>query len=263
MYPILFQIGPFTVYSFGTLMALAALVAGWVVWSELKRYRFDPEIASTIIVAAAVGGLIGARLFYIFEDWSYFSQSPIEFLLSRAGFTWYGGMLGGALAITWVVKRKGIPWLQAADICAPALAISYGIGRIGCHIAGDGDWGVVSNAPWAVAYTNAIVGWVHPLTRIPYELGVRVHPTPIYELGQSLIIFALLWSLRKRKHLHGTIFWLYLILAGIARFSVEFWRVNPIIGLGMTQAQWISIVLVLVGAYILGSSVTRPRPLSR
>ena len=172
-------------------------------------------------------------------------------------------MLGGALAITWVVRRKGIPWLQAADICAPALAISYGIGRIGCHIAGDGDWGVVSNAPWAVAYTNAIVGWVHPLTRIPYELGVRVHPTPIYELGQSLIIFALLWSLRKRKHLHGTIFWLYLILAGIARFAVEFWRVNPIIGLGMTQAQWISIVLVLVGAYILGSSVTRPRPLSR
>ena len=77
MYPILLQIGPFTVYSFGTLMALAALVAGWVVWSELKRYRFDPEVASTIIVAAAVGGLIGARLFYIFEDWSYFSQSPI------------------------------------------------------------------------------------------------------------------------------------------------------------------------------------------
>ena len=260
MYPVLFQIGPFTVYSFGTLMAMAALVAGWVVWSELKRYRYDPDIASTVIVAAAVGGLIGARLFYIFEDWSYFSRAPIEFLLSRAGFTWYGGLFGGALAVTWVVRRKGIPWLQAADICAPALSIAYGVGRIGCHVAGDGDWGIVSNAPWAVAYTNAIVGWVHPLTRLPYGPGVRVHPTPIYELVQSLIIFTILWSLRKRGYHRGTIFWLYLILAGLARFMVEFWRVNPIVALGMTQAQSISIVLVLMGGCILGFSITKHRP---
>ena len=168
-------------------------------------------------------------------------------------------MLGGSFAVSWVGKRKGIPWLQTADICVPALALAYGIGRIGCHIAGDGDWGVVSNAPWAVAYTNAIIGWVHPLTGFPYPSGVRVHPTPLYELLQSLVIFGILWSLRKRDLASGIIFWLYLVLAGAARFIVEFWRINPEIGLGMSQAQWISLVLVLVGVSMMGSSFTRHR----
>lgn len=251
MYPILFQIGPFTVYSFGTLMALAALSAGWAVTLELKRHRYNPELASTIIFAAAIGGLIGARLLFIFEHWSSFIRSPWSFIFSGAGFTWYGGMLGGALAVTWVARRRGIPWLRVADICAPALALAYGIGRIGCHVAGDGDWGIVSDAPWAVAYTNAIIGWVHPLTGVPYPAGVRVHPTPIYELIQSLVIFGILWSLRKKSYAHGTIFWLYLILAGLARFGVEFWRVNPVVGLGMTEAQWFSLALTVLGGFLL------------
>ncbi|MGH7775243.1 MAG: prolipoprotein diacylglyceryl transferase [Candidatus Binatia bacterium] len=250
MYPILFQVGPLTVYSFGTLMALAALSAGWVVWLELKRYRYNPEIASTMIFAAAVGGLIGARILFIFEEWNNFIQSPRDFIFTGAGFTWFGGMLGGALAVTWVVRRKGIPWLQAADISAPALALAYGVGRIGCHIAGDGDWGVVSDVPWAVAYTNAIIGWVHPITGLPYPPGVRVHPTSVYEMIESAIVFGILWSLRKKGYPHGTIFWLYLILAGLARFGVEFWRINPAIGLGMTEAQWFSLILVLLGFYL-------------
>ncbi|MFQ5851070.1 MAG: prolipoprotein diacylglyceryl transferase [Candidatus Binatia bacterium] len=263
MYPVLFKIGPLTIYSYGTLMALAALAAGWVVWSELKRYHYNPEIAPTMVIAAAVGGLISARLFFIFEAWTDFVQAPLNFIFIGAGFTWYGGLFGGALAVSWVVKRGGIPWLQAADISAPALAIAYGVGRIGCHIAGDGDWGVVSDVPWAVAYRNAIVGWVHPLTGMPYPPGVRVHPTPIYELIQALAIFAILWWLRKKRYPHGTIFWIYLILAGMARLVVEFWRVNPIIGLGMTQAQWISMILILIGFSMLWSFVTRPPTLPR
>ena len=248
MYPILFQIGPLTVYSFGTLMALAALSAGWLVRLELRRYSYDPELASTMIFAAAIGGLIGARLLFILEDWSYFVRSPWDLIFSGAGFTWYGGMLGGAIAVTWLVRRRRIPWLEAADISAPALTIGYGIGRIGCHIAGDGDWGTVSDMPWAVAYTNAIIGWVHPLTGVPYLPGVRVHPTPIYEFLQSLVIFAVLWPIRKKGYSSGTVFWLYLILAGLARFGVEFWRVNPVVGLGMTEAQWFSLVFILLGA---------------
>jgi len=259
MYPVLFKIGPLTVYSFGTLMAVAALAAGWLVWLELKRYRYDPEFASTMVIAGAVGGLLGARIFYIFEDWDRFVLAPIDFLISGAGFTWYGGLLGGVLAESWVVKRKGIPWLHAADISAPALALAYGIGRIGCHIAGDGDWGVVSNAPWAVAYTKAIIGWVHPLTGVPYPAGVKVHPTPLYELIESLVVFGILWSVRKRELPYGMIFWLYLVLAGTARFIVEFWRINPMIGLGMSQAQWMSLVLVLLGASMLWPALTRPR----
>ncbi|MFQ5658504.1 MAG: prolipoprotein diacylglyceryl transferase [Candidatus Methylomirabilales bacterium] len=250
MYPVILKVGPFTIYSFGTLMALAALCAGWIVSLELKRYRYNSELASTIIFAAAVGGLAGARILFIFEQWNNFIRSPWDLLFSGAGFTWYGGMIGGALAVTWVVRRRGIPWLRAADICSPALALGYGIGRIGCHVAGDGDWGVVSSAPWAVAYTHAIIGWVNPLTGVPYGPGVRVHPTPIYELIQSLIVFGILWALRKKGYADGGIFWLYLVLAGLARFTVEFWRVNPILGFGMTEAQWFSLPLTLLGAFL-------------
>lgn len=255
MYPILFQIGPLTIYSFGTLMAVAALSAGWLVSLELKRHRFDPELASTMIFAAAVGGLLGARLLFLFEEWEAFLRSPWDFIFSGAGFTWYGGMAGGVLAVTWVIRRHAIPWLQAADISAPALAIAYGIGRIGCHVAGDGDWGAVSDVPWAVAYTKAIIGWVHPYTGLPYPPGVKVHPTPIYEFIQSVIILAILWPLRKKGFPSGTIFWLYLILSGLARFVVEFWRVNPAVGLGMTEAQWFGLVLASLGLWL----VIRPR----
>ncbi len=251
MYPILFRLGPFTVYSFGTLMALAALVGGWVVWLELKRYHYNPEISSTMVFAAAVGGLLGARVLFIVEEWSSFVRSPWDFIFSGAGFTWYGGVVGGALAVTWLVRREGIPWLKAWDISAPALALAYGTGRIGCHVSGDGDWGIETNVSWGVAYTNAIIGWVHPITGIPYPPGVRVHPTPIYELIQSLVVFGILWPLRKKGYADGTIFWLYLILSGVARFTVEFWRVNPALALGMTEAQWFSLILLVVGCCLL------------
>jgi phosphatidylglycerol:prolipoprotein diacylglycerol transferase len=253
MYPILFKIGPFTVYSFGALMALAALSSGWVVWLELKRCRYNEEFASTVVLAAAVGGLIGARVLFILEDWSHFVLSPWDFIFSGAGFTWYGGMLGGALAVTWAVRREGIPWLRAADMSAPALALAYGIGRLGCHVAGDGDWGTISDVPWAVAYTNAIIGWVHPYTGIPYPPGARVHPTSIYEFIQAVAVFAVLWPLRKKSYPDGTMFWLYLILAGAARFGVEFWRLNPVIALGMTEAQWFSLILALAGLIFIAA----------
>jgi phosphatidylglycerol:prolipoprotein diacylglycerol transferase len=251
MYPILFEIGPFTVYTFGTLVALAALVAGWIARAELKRYGYDPDLASSLVVTAIVGGLIGARLFFVLEDLSGFLSAPLDFIFTGAGFTWHGGLLGGALGITWLARRKDLPWLRVADICAPALALAYGIGRIGCHLAGDGDWGTVTELPWGVAYTNAIIGWVHPVTGVPYPPGVKVHPTPIYEFLQASAVFVVLWSLRKRPYREGTLFWLYLVLAGAMRLVVEFWRVNPIIALGMTEAQWISLILIALGFYML------------
>jgi phosphatidylglycerol---prolipoprotein diacylglyceryl transferase len=251
MIPVFFRIGPFPVYSFGTLMALAAVVGGWIAWLELKRYHYNPEIASSLIFAGAIGGLLGARLLFILEEWSNFIHYPWEFLLTGAGFTWYGGVIGGALAATWVVRREGIPWLRAADICAPALALAYGVGRIGCHISGDGDWGIETTMPWGVAYTNAIIGWVHPVTHVPYPPGVKVHPTPIYEFLESLVVFGVLWAVRKKDYADGTIFWLYLILSGFARFVVEFWRVNPPIAAGLTEAQWFSVGSMMVGAALL------------
>ena len=251
MYPILFQFGPLTIYSFGALMALAALCAAWVVHAELKRNGYNPELASTMVFAAAVGGLIGARLLFIIEEWSAFLRSPWSYIFTGAGFTWYGGFLGGVLAVSWVVKKNKIPWHKAADIAAPALAVGYGVGRLGCHIAGDGDWGTVTDVPWGVEYKNAIIGWVDPSTGRPYPPGVRVHPTPIYEFLESMIIFAILWSIRKKGYAPGTIFWLYLVLTGMARFVVEFWRINTVIALGLSEAQWFSVAMIIVGLWQL------------
>jgi phosphatidylglycerol:prolipoprotein diacylglycerol transferase len=247
MYPVLFHIGPFTIYSLGVLWALAAVCAGWVARLELKRYRLDPELASSMVFAAAAGGLIGARLLVILEEWNSFIRSPWDIILSGAGFSWYGGFFGGAIGVAWLVGRKGLPWLKAADISAPALALGYGIGRIGCFLAGDATWGKVTDVSWAMAFPNAIFGWVDPLTGVPYSPGVKVHPTQLYETVQSLFVFGVLWSLRKKGYPDGTIFWLYLILAGSMRFAVELWRANPVVGLGMTEYQWISIALVVVG----------------
>jgi phosphatidylglycerol:prolipoprotein diacylglycerol transferase len=145
------------------------------------------------------------------------------------------------------VRRHRIPWLKAADICAPALALGYGVGRIGCFLAGDATWGKVTDMPWGLAFPNAVAGWVDPLTGVPYPQGVRVHPTPIYETIQSLLVFGILWSLRKKGYPNGAIFWLYLILAGSMRFLVEFWRANPVVGLALTEYQWISLAVVALG----------------
>jgi phosphatidylglycerol:prolipoprotein diacylglycerol transferase len=247
MYPVFFSIGPLTIYSLGVLWALAAFVAAWIVRLELKRYGYDPEIAASVVTAAAIGGLLGARLLFILEEWESFTQAPFDFIFSGAGFSWYGGLLGGALAAAWVFKKHKLPLARAADIAAPALALGYGVGRIGCFLAGDATWGKVTGVPWAMAFPNAVAGWADPVSSAPYPPGVKVHPTQLYELIQSLFVFGVVWVLRKGPYPPGTIFYLYLVLAGSMRFIVEFWRANPIVGLGMTEYQWISLALVAVG----------------
>jgi phosphatidylglycerol---prolipoprotein diacylglyceryl transferase len=153
------------------------------------------------------------------------------------------------LTTAWSFRKHRLPFWEAADMCAPALALAYGIGRIGCFLAGDGTWGKVSDVPWAMAFPNAVAGWVDPLTGVPYPRGVRVHPTQLYEFVQSLIVFAILWWVRKRSHPPGVIFYLYLILAGSMRFIVEFWRVNPVVGTGLTEYQWMSAILIAIGIF--------------
>src|SRR6266508_210247 len=196
MYLVLFKIGPLTVYSLGLLWALGALAAVWILRRELKRYGYDPEVAGSAVFAAAIAGLLGARLLLILEEWESFTQAPFEVFFSGSGFSWYGGLIGGALAAAWVFRKHDVPLIRGADKSAPALALAYGI-------------------------------------------------------VQSLVVFAILWALRKRHHPPGTIFYFYLILAGSMRFIVEFWRANPIVALGMTEYQWISIALIIVGTGLL------------
>jgi phosphatidylglycerol:prolipoprotein diacylglycerol transferase len=251
MYPILFEVGPLTIYTLGLLWALGAFAGLWILRLELKRHRYDPEIAGSVVFAAAIAGLVGARLLFVLEEWESFLHAPFAFIFSGSGFSWYGGLIGGAVAAAWVFRKVNVSLAKAADMSAPALALAYGIGRIGCFLAGDATWGKVTDVPWGMAFPDAVAGWADPSTGVPYPPGVRVHPTQIYELIQSLIVFAILWLVRERPHTPGTIFYLYLVLAGSMRFIVEFWRANPIVGLGLTEYQWISAALVAIGIALL------------
>jgi phosphatidylglycerol:prolipoprotein diacylglycerol transferase len=249
MYPIVLRLGPLTIYSYGLMMAVAFLTAGYLTSKEFTRKGFDGELASSMVLWAAVGGLIGARLLAIVDDWSGFVSDPLHSIFSGSGFVWYGGLIGGFIAVSWTIRQHQLPWLQAVDCIAPGLTLAHGIGRIGCQLAGDGDWGSETTLPWGMAYPNAIVGW-------PYPPGVRVHPAPLYELLAYTLIFAVLWLIRKRPYPDGTIFWLYLILAPAARFLIEFVRINPPGFLGLTQSQFISLGLMTIGAWKLFSART-------
>jgi phosphatidylglycerol:prolipoprotein diacylglycerol transferase len=246
MYPVILHLGPITIYSYGLMMAIAFLTGAYLTGLELSRKGLNEELASTMVFWAAIGGLAGARVFAILEDWQGFLSDPIHVIFSGAGFVWYGGLIGGFLAVTWIIHRHHLPWLVTVDCIAPGLVLAHGIGRIGCQLAGDGDWGSETTRPWGMTYPNAIVGWHYPP-------GVRVHPTPLYEFGAYVVIFAFLWSIRKRHHPDGTLFWWYLALAPTARFFIEFLRINPRVFLGLSEAQLISLALVAIGGWRLVS----------
>jgi len=244
MIPDVLHIGPIPIHLFGVFLALAFLAAGWAAGREFERKGYDPALASSAVVWAAVGGLLGGRLWIVFDAWPEFVRSPWTFLVTGGGFVFYGGLLGGALAVTTFFRREGIPWLRGADAVAPAIVLGQAIGRLGCQAAGDGDWGTETSLPWGMAYPYAVVGWDKPP-------GVRVHPTPLYEAAAYFGIFALLWRVRREPLSEGSVFALYLVLSGTARFLVEFVRVNPRVVLGLTEAQLVSLTLIAIGGWQL------------
>lgn len=245
MYPVIIQLGPITIYSFGLMMALAFLAAAYLTGRELDRKGYDAEIASSLVIWAAAGGIAGARLWLVVDDWNGFVADPMGSLFSGAGFVWYGGLIGGALAVAWAARHYyKIGFLLIADCVAPGLALAHGIGRIGCQLAGDGDWGTVTTLPWGMAYEKAIIGWDYPP-------GVRVHPTPVYEMLAYFLIAGILWRWRSTERPEGSLFAWYLILSSIARFSVEFVRINPRLWLDLSAAQWTAVVLAVAGIGIL------------
>lgn len=244
MFPVILKLGPITIYSYGTMMAIAFLVAGYLTSRELERKGMAGELASSMVVWGAIGGLVGSRIWALANDWQGFLHDPLSTLISGSGFVFYGGLIGGTIAVSYLIWREKLPWLKVVDCIAPGLAIAHAIGRIGCELAGDGDWGTISTLPWAHAYPNAIIGWTYPE-------GVRVHPTPIYETIAYTVIFAILWSMRKRPQPDGNIFWWYLVLAPAARFVIEFIRINPPVLFGLSEAQVFSIILIAIGSWRL------------
>jgi phosphatidylglycerol---prolipoprotein diacylglyceryl transferase len=257
MIPVLFKLGPLTVYSYGMMMALGFLAADFVISSECKRRGLNPDLASSMVVWAAISGIACSRLYSVIDNFSAYMHDPWSIIFSGSGFVWYGGLIGGLLSTYFVARYYKVKFWTAADMAGPALVIGQALGRIGCHLSGDGDWGVPTTLPWGVAYPNAIVGWngntVLKLDAQNHLVsgffpGVRVHPTPIYEAIIYTLIFVFLWSRRKETKVPGHLFDLYLMLAGAARFMVEFLRVNPRVFMGLSEAQLIAIAMMILGA---------------
>lgn len=236
MLPELGSVGPFTFYSFGLMVALAIVVAGVFLAIDLRQRGYDPSWAIEVAFAAGLGGFIGARIYYLVENWG----EPGMGLFSTTGIVWYGGVAGGFIGvILWSVWRR-IPLGITANMVAAPLALGYAIGRIGCQLAGDGDYGDLTSLPWGMAYPEGTV----PTTDI-------VHPTPVYETLASLVIFWILWRMRGRLPAPWALFGLYLLLAGLERFLVEFVRATPIVAGGLTTAQIISLAIMAIGAVLV------------
>lgn len=221
------------------------------------------EQVGTITIIAAVMGILGAKLFHNLENLDDLLRDPVGSLLSFSGLSFYGGLICAAATIIWYAKSKNIPVLHLMDATAPGLMLAYGIGRIGCQIAGDGDWGMPNDAPmphwlsfmpewvWAYDYPNNVLGvdLKEDFARMGLhsETG-KAWPTPIYETTMALIIFSILWSIRKKLKHPGLMFSVYLIFNGLERFAIEKVRINnELFGAGITQAEIISSLLILIG----------------
>src|SRR5271169_2680884 len=260
MYPDLFSIGPFTIHSFGLMMGIGFIIASFVLTKELRRKGLDPNMGSTITLIAVIFGVAGSKMLFLIESWSDFIHAPISMTFSPGGLTWYGGFLLATFVIMLYVRTKKIPFLKICDAAAPALMIGYGVARIGCHLAGDGDYGTPTNLPWAAVYSKGTYppsAAFRDFPDIVKKYGVNgivpdttpVHPTPVYEFLMAVVLFIILWKMRKHITPNGVLFMWYLIFAGSARFLVEFLRLNPRLILGLSEAQLISIVIIIVGIF--------------
>jgi phosphatidylglycerol:prolipoprotein diacylglycerol transferase len=228
-----------TLQSFGLMLALAFIVCGLAAARFLKEVGRPVDWAYEAIFAALVGGVVGSRLWWIGENWSQAKGDVVGSLFSGSGLVFYGGLIGGALCVLAWAWWRGVLDLVTVDMAAVPLAAGYAIGRIGCQLAGDGDYGKDWNGPWAMTYPHGTVPTTTP-----------VHPTPIYETLTMGIVAIVLWRLRHRFR-PGTLFGLWLVLAGTERFLVEFVRRNPVELFGLTQPQLISVLMVVGGTAFL------------
>ena len=271
MYPYL-NVGPLHLGTFGLLLWLAAAVATIILHRNFVRHGVDAD-ALGIVAYVVIAGVIGAKLWHELQDIPELRASlrqialpgwhhPLEVLLGflhwfQAGFAWYGGLLAGIATLLWqgssarfrrplegtLAERVGP--LRMLDLAAPAAALGYGVGRIGCLTSGDGDYGINTTLPWGVH--------MKPTALVPPNPpDALVQPTPVYELLMAILIFWLLWQLGKRSRPVGWLTGLYLVLMGVARYLVEFVRINPRIYLGMSNAQVAALGSVVAGGLLLG-----------
>lgn len=264
------HLGPITIPTYGLMVAIAMVAAYFVLRADFARRGIADKqspLAEIFIAVPCLAGIVGAKLYHELESPRDFFADPIHHLFSQFGFAWFGGLIAGFAAFILLARHKKIPLLEVLDAGSPAAALGYGIGRIGCLLSGDGDYGVPTSLPWGMSFPHGLV----PTTQ-------RVHPTPIYEFLAACVIAWILWRIGGRliakaravgsggaarggKPLRGNVvepsgkragavFATYLVLTGAARFLVEFIRINPRSFFGLTNAQAASLVSILAGAVL-------------
>jgi phosphatidylglycerol:prolipoprotein diacylglycerol transferase len=236
-----------SIKTFGLTFALGFLACGLVVARRLRELGKPVDWSYEIVFAALIGGIVGARVYYLIQNYSQVKHDLVGSVFSGTGLVWYGGAIGGAIGVIAWMRWRHVLELRMFDMCATALALGYAIGRIGCQVSGDGDYGVPSSLPWAMGYPHGTV---------PTPPGVRVQPTPIYETVTMCLLAYALWSLRDRVR-PGVIFALYLVLSGLERFLVEFIRRNSEVLAGLTAPQLESVGLLVIGLLWLAALVRR------
>ncbi len=236
-----------SIKTFGVMFALGFLACGCVLARRLREMDKPVDWAYEVTFSALLGGVIGARGYFVIQNYSQVKHDLIGSIFSGSGLVWYGGAIGGAIGVlAWMRWRDALE-LRMFDMCATALALGYAIGRIGCQVSGDGDYGIRSSLPWAMGYPHGTV---------PTPPGVRVQPTPIYETVSMCLLAYLLWQLRDRVR-PGVVFALYLVGSGLERFLVEFIRRNKEVLVGLTAPQLESVALLAIGLVWLGMMVRR------
>ena len=282
MYPVLFELpewipllGGEPITSFGVMMLLSFLTGGYVLRAEMRRMGEDPERAWDLVFMAVIGGIVGAKAYYVLLNYERLLSDPVGLVFSRGGLVWYGGFLLATALVVWEIRRQKLPLRRMADACAPALALAYAVGRVGCFLVGD-DWGRPTGSwvgirfpegapPTRVDIIEQEFGiTVDPALVEEYGQVVPVHPTQLYEVGMSTLIFFLLWRIRRHAHQTGWLFMLWLVLAGLERFLVEFWRAKDDRFIGvLTLAQVFSLAIVAVGvAGMMRTRRSAPAPVA-
>lgn len=260
MHPFIY-LGPLRIGTFGLMVWVAFVAAMFILQSEFRRRRISAD-AQTVILWLAFSGMVGAKLYHVLQDAERFFAAPLRTFFSPSGFAWFGGFLAGIATLVLLARHYRIPLLLLMDAASPPATMGYAIGRIGCLLSGDGDYGVPTDLPWGMSFPHGLV----PTTEVCLQYGrapsCGVHPTPIYEF---LVWTAIFFFLRHESRSAvaqgwpaGVILGEQLLLTGIARFLVEFIRLNPNVLLGMTNAQLVSLASVAAGAILLWLCPRRP-----
>ena len=256
VYPLVFQLGPLEITGYGIMLMVAFLMGGWLIALQLRQAGLKEDYAADVVAAAVIGGIVGAKLWYV-----ALTGDPGA-ILSRGGLVWYGGFIGGALAVIINSWRLRVPLRWTMQLAAPPLAAAYALGRVGCFLVND-DYGRPTDLPWGVRFPEGLppstAENLRALFGIPIPEGIdpsavlSVHPTQLYEVAAMLAVFALLWAWRKKTDRPlGWLFAAYLVFAGIERFLVEILRAKDDRFLGpFTLAQLTSVLIVAVGIFLL------------